>query len=186
LLDGASPDPLGDFDAINQELSLFNPKLSEKPQIVVLNKMDLPDAQERWPEVQQAMQAKHIPVMNISAIRSENVQELLRAVRDMLDTLSEPEEAPVQELVEITPEQDERAFRVLHLDDHSWRVEGIAIERAAKMTNWDYYEAGMRFQRIMQALGVTDALREAGVQEGDTVIIADLELVWGYENAIGE
>jgi GTP-binding protein len=54
------------------------------------------------------------------------------------------------------------------------------------MTNWGYYEAAMRFQRILQAMGIVDALREAGVVEGDTVYIDNLELVWGYENAFGE
>ena len=49
LVSGVSPDPIGDFDAINQELTLFNPALADKPQLVVLNKMDLPEAQAAWP-----------------------------------------------------------------------------------------------------------------------------------------
>jgi GTP-binding protein len=81
---------------------------------------------------------------------------------------------------------DEKAFRIVQEDDDLWRVEGIAIERAAQMTNWDYYEAAMRFQRILRAMGIADALRDAGVQEGDTVQIASVELVWGYENAFSE
>jgi len=51
------------------------------------------------------------------------------------------------------------------------------------MTNWDYYEAAMRFQRILRAMGITEALTAAGVAEGDTVMIGSLELVWGYDNA---
>ena len=54
------------------------------------------------------------------------------------------------------------------------------------MTNWDYYEAAMRFQRILKAMGIVEALREAGVEDGDTVQIVTLELVWGYDNAFGE
>jgi GTP-binding protein len=49
------------------------------------------------------------------------------------------------------------------------------------MTNWDYYEAAMRFQRILRAMGITDALREAGVQDGDSVQIGVVDMVWGYE-----
>jgi GTP-binding protein len=58
-------------------------------------------------------------------------------------------------------------------------VRGKRIERVVKMTNWDYYEAALRFQRILEAMGITQALEEGGVQEGDTVIIGDVELTWG-------
>ena len=65
-------------------------------------------------------------------------------------------------------------------------MEGVAIERVAQMTNWDYYESGLRFQRILGAMGISAVLREQGVQDGDTVLIGEVELVWGFENAIGE
>ncbi len=185
LLNGASPDPLGDLQAIQQELELFNPKLAEKPQLVVLNKMDLPEARARWPEVQAAVQAQGRPVMAISAVTREGVQEMLHRVQEMLEALP-PEVEPQEPLVEIAPEPDEKAFRVQRLGEELWQVEGIAIERAAQMTNWDYYEAAMRFQRILRALGIEDALREAGIQEGHRVQIGTVELVWGYENAFGE
>jgi Obg family GTPase CgtA-like protein len=97
----------------------------------------------------------------------------------------EPEE-PAETLPELTPPEDEQAFRILKLDDGLWQVEGVAIERAALMTKWDYYEAAMRFQRILDAMGISQALRDAGVTEGDAVRIADVELVWGYDNAFGE
>ena len=54
------------------------------------------------------------------------------------------------------------------------------------MTNWDYYEAGARFQRILKALGITETLRAQGVQDGDIVRIGDAELVWGYDNALDD
>jgi GTP-binding protein len=178
---------LGDFEAINQELLLFNPALSERPQIVVLNKLDLPQAQEQWPAVEAAMQERGLPVMAISAVTGENVQALLYRVQAMFDELPplEIDTGLTEDLaaeVAVSPEE-EKAFHIIAEDEGIWRVEGIAIERAAQMTNWDYYEAAMRFQRILRALGITDALREAGVQEGDTVQIGPIELVWGYENA---
>lgn len=187
LLGGDSPDPLGDFEAVNQELELFNPALLEKPQIVVLNKMDLPQAQAIWPQVEAAIRAHGLPVMNISAVTQQNIMPLLYEVQAQLDALPPPllPEA-VEELPEITPADDEKAFQIYPLADDTWLVEGVAIERAAQMTNWDYYEAAMRFQRILRAMGITDALREAGVKDGDTVRIGDVELVWGYENAFGE
>ena len=86
----------------------------------------------------------------------------------------------------LSPEANERAFSITRLEDDLWLVEGIAIERTAQMTNWDYYEAGLRFQRILSAMGITDSLREEGIEDGDRVQIGAVELVWGFENALGE
>lgn len=185
LVSGISPDPLGDFEAINNELVLFNPEIADKPQIVVLNKLDLPEAQAARPAFMAAIEAKGLPVFAISAATGENVQTLLYAVRAELDRIP-ADELPREELPEITPPVDEKRFEVFQVGDNKWYVEGIAIERAASMTNWDYYESAMRFQRILRAMGIASALRAAGVQEGDTVRIADAELVWGYENAFEE
>jgi GTP-binding protein len=187
LLNGDSPDPLGDFEAINQELVLFNPGLADRPQLVVLNKMDLPHAREQWPAVEAAMQARGLPVLAISAATRENIMPLLYQVQTLLDALPPLEDETLEnDLLALESPVDEKAFRIVREDDDLWRVEGIAIERVAQMTNWDYYEAAMRFQRILRAMGIADALREAGVQEGDTVQIAPVELVWGYENAFSE
>lgn len=186
LVGGDSPDPLGDFEAINQELDLFNPGLLEKPQLVALTKMDLPDAQDQWSEFAANIADKGYPVMNISAVAQQNIQELLYQVQGMLDALPVADELDEELLPEITPEEDEKTFQVFQLGDDVWYVEGVAIERAAQMTNWNYYEAAMRFQRILDALGIADILRAQGVKDGDTVRIGDVELTWGYENAFGE
>ncbi|MDI9547311.1 MAG: GTPase ObgE [Chloroflexota bacterium] len=183
LVSGVSPDPIGDFDAINQELTLFNPALADKPQLVVLNKMDLPEAQAAWPAFEQEIARRDLPVMSISAVTGENVEALLYRVQEMLDAAPAPEAEPLEELPEIAPAPDEKEFHVYLEGEGVWRVEGVAIERIAQMTNWDYYEAVMRFQRVLRAMGVTEALKAAGVAEGDTVAIGPVELVWGYENA---
>ena len=185
LLNGASPDPLGDFEAINQELTLFKPGLAAKQQIVVLNKMDLPEARAQWPLVEAAMVAKGLPAMAISAATGENVRPLLYRVQKMLAELL-PEVEPLEAVVEIMPRPDRRAFQILHPSAREWVVAGFEIERTAAMTNWNYYESGLRFQRILQALGVTEALRTQGVEDGDTVRIGAVELVWGYDNTLGE
>ena len=187
LLNGDSPDPLGDFEVINQEMTLFNPTLAERPQLIVLNKIDLPQAQEIRPLLQEALAQKGKSLLAISAVTGENVQQLLYQVKSLLDTLPPPVATEAAEpLPTLSPAQDERAFSVARLEDDLWLVQGAAIERAAQMTNWDYYEAGLRFQRILSAMGITDSLRQQGVQDGDRVQIGAVELVWGYENALGE
>jgi GTP-binding protein len=74
---------------------------------------------------------------------------------------------------------DDLAFTVDKIKPGVYQVQGKRIERAAAMTYWDYDDAVMRFQRILQALGITEALEKAGVEVGDTVFIGDIELEWG-------
>ena len=177
LLNGESEAPLADYNQINVELSLFDEKLGEKPQIVVFNKMDLPDAQARWPQVEAELQARGIKSMAISAAAHENVQalvqEIFRVMATLPDDLPVVEEVPVYELPE-----DEFAFEITHEADGIYHVTGKRVERAALMTYWDYDEAVARFQNILEAMGITKALEKAGVEVGDTVFIGDFELEW--------
>jgi GTP-binding protein len=83
------------------------------------------------------------------------------------------DELPTYEL-----DDDEPIFTIRQLNEHTYRVQGERIERAAKMTYWEYEEAVNRFQKILETLGITDALREAGVEVGDTVFIGRHELEW--------
>jgi GTP-binding protein len=175
LLDGASADPLADHESINEELALFDPELARKPQLVVLNKMDLPQAQSLWPSVKQAMNAQEQRAMSISAVTGEGVKEMLRSVAEMLASL--PKEEPATTEVKVFRPVEEEALTIIWEDD-AWWVRGAEVERVAAMTNWDLDEAVQRFQRIAEAMGLKAALREAGVQPGDTVRIGEAELEW--------
>jgi len=179
LLNGSSPDPMGDFQAINEELALFSPALAGKPQVVALNKMDLTNVAELWPRLRRSLQAKDVDPMAISAVTGEGVTPLLRRVAGLLETL--PPEPPESEAPAVfrVPE-DESAFTV-EKEGEGWRVRGTRVERVAQMTSWDYYEAALRFQRILEAMGISQALLEAGVQVGDAVTIGETELSWGEE-----
>ena len=175
VLDGADDDPLGHFDQINQELRLFKPTLADRPQIVVLNKMDLPDARDRWHKVQAAIHTRGLPAYAISAATGEGVRELMAQVGQSLSNLPrpepEPDEIPVFRLDE-TPE-----FTV-EWEGDGWRVRGERVERLAAQTMWEYHDAVQRAGRLLEAMGVIDALREAGVQPEDTVRIGSVELEW--------
>lgn len=179
LINGASENPLADYSQINAELALFDERLAEKPQIVVFTKMDLPDAQARWPEVERALKARGVEPMAISAATQFNIRALIGRIFALVDSLPQKQEAlpadamPVYELPEV-----EVPFVVTRESDRVYRVSGKRIERAARMTHWDYEDAVLRFQNILEALGVSKALEEAGVQPGDTVFIGDFELEW--------
>jgi GTP-binding protein len=76
------------------------------------------------------------------------------------------------------PVVEDKSFTIERTRDGAWRVTGAYIEKVVKMTRWEYYDAVMRFQRILEALGITEALRGRGVQEGDTVHIGEVKLEW--------
>jgi len=183
LLNGLSPDPVGDYQAINQELRLFNPALAEKPQVVALNKLDLPEVQAIWPAVADRLaDLGVIEPLAISAATGEGGPALLRRVAALLAELPTPTEpvvpeAAVPERVIGQPAED-KSFTITRDPDGAYHVHGPYIERIVKMTRWEYYDAVMRFQRILEALGITEALIARGVREGDTVRIGAIELEW--------
>jgi len=176
LLDGASSDPLKDWECINAELAHFSARLAAKPQLVVLNKMDLPEAQQRWPRVQAAMRVRGLPALSISAVTGQGTREMLYAVWKALQQM--PGEPPQAEEVRVfRAQEDEDAFEITR-EGKVLRVRGRRVERAAAMTDWSNSESVARFQRILKAIGVLDALAEEGIQSGDMVMIADHELEW--------
>jgi GTP-binding protein len=177
LLDGLSEDPLADYAQINSELALFDEDLGSKPQIVAFNKADLPFVKDLWPEYKQQFIEYGIePPVLISAVSGENVRKLLyEAARVLAET---PEPAPVAEMPVYRHEADPNEFTISREDDGAYRVSGAAIERAADMTYWQYDQSARRFQRIMEALGIDQALRDGGVKPGDTVLIGEHELSW--------
>ncbi|HSV86279.1 MAG TPA: Obg family GTPase CgtA, partial [Levilinea sp.] len=176
LLDGMSEDPLADYSQINSELALFNPALKERPQIVALNKIDLPDVQARWPDIELELKRRGVeePVA-ISAVAQTGLQPLLWRAAHLLETALQPR--AVEEIPVYRPAEDPEDFTLKRVAG-GWQVSGAAIERAASMTYWEHEGSVRRFQRLMATLGVEKALRSAGIQEGDTVYIGDFELEW--------
>jgi GTPase len=177
LLDGLSEDSVADYSQINSELSLFDPNLGKKPQIVALNKIDQPEVQERLPEIQKNFKKHKIELMTISALARTNTRELLIKAYQALQE-APPVEALEAPLPVYKPKEDPRDFVVSREGQNEWRVSGASIERAASMTYWQHDGSVRRFQKIMETLGIEEALRQAGVQEGDTVSIGDFELEW--------
>jgi GTP-binding protein len=114
----------------------------------------------------------------ISAATQENVNKLVGRMFSEIDMLPAPEPEADEEMPLYTLPEADVTFTVEPMGDGEFRVVGKRIERAAAMTYWDYDEAVYRFQRLLDTLGVTAALREAGVQEGDTVHIGAHELEW--------
>ncbi len=176
LIDGTSTDPLADFSQVNSELALFDEDLSRKPQIVAVNKLDLPSVAESWPELEKEfIKLGHKPFA-ISALTRTGLEPLLWAAYHALGEVEE--QPPLDEIPVYRMEEDPQAFDISRDPDGSWRLEGTAVERAAAMTYWEYDEAVRRFQKILEHLGIDEALKEAGAKNGDTVRIGEYELEW--------
>lgn len=181
VIDGSSEDPIQDFITINKELELYDEFLSKKPQVVVINKMDIPEVQEKADELKQQLQelAGHTRILTISAATQENVKELMNRLKKFVSVQPEPELPPPPEidLSKVGLESDRDDYEIMSDPAYpgQWRVNGAYIEQVAKMTHWEYPEAVERFGRQLMALGIADELTRRGAQEGDLVMVDEYD-----------
>jgi GTP-binding protein len=181
LVDGTAANPVLDFQQINAELSMFDENLGQRPQLVLITKLDLPEAQAAYEGLEKQFTALGYPVMGISAATQHNIPPLIAKLFQMYDALPAeaasfytPEEKPLYRL-----EDDPREFSILKLEEGVFEVKGKSIERATARMIWYTDDAVLRFQKILEVTGITAALEKAGVQVGETVIIGKMELEWG-------
>ena len=169
-------DPLEDFDKINHELEKYSARLARRPQLVVANKMDLPDARENFARLKDYVGQKGYDLVPVSAATGEGLQELMWKAYEMARDYvpDEPEEE-----IGALDEGDPDAFEIIKgAEDADYEIKGKNIERLVAMTNFNNDEAQYRFQLIWKRLKIEEALVEAGVQEGDTVRILDMVFVY--------
>jgi GTP-binding protein len=172
-------DPYEDFLQINNELKLYNYRLEERPQIVVANKMDIPDSQDNLEQFKKKVEERQLKVYPISAVTKKGTQELIYAIADLLDTIPETTfeqdvEEKIEEHVTYRFKEEEQGFSV-YKDNEVFVVEGERIEKLLKMTKFDYEESAIKFGRTLRKMGIDDALREKGAEDGDIVRILDFE-----------
>lgn len=165
-------DPLEDFDAITAELIAYQPDLADRPQIVVANKMDLAEARDAFPSLKETLEARGIPVYPVSAATQEGFVPLLRAVVAKLRDL--PESLRFEESGEIE-QGDMRAFTVEKSEDGVFVVDGPLVDRLLLKTDPDSVESMRHFQQQLLRNGVIEQLRRLDIQEGDTVVLGDVE-----------
>lgn len=174
VLDGSGRegrDPVSDFEAINKELSEFSGELSQRPQIVLVNKADLPEAQEAFPSIEAYMRERDIPVYLTSAAQHSGFDTLVYAIADRLKDIPVPE----IEVEEETPIEEPEAPFSIEKDGEVYVVSGPAIDRLMARVNLSDTQSLQYFQRMLIRRGVVKGLRRAGVNEGDTVRIGDME-----------
>lgn len=167
-------DPLDDYLKINQELREYKMNLSKRPQIVVANKMDMPQAEENLKRFKEKY--PDVEILPISALTKEHLNELLYKVADLLDvteSFSLLEDDETEEVVNYKFEEEEKPYTIRRDSDGVYVVEGAKLKKLFEMTNIENDTAMRRFARQLRSFGVDDELRRLGVKNGDTVRIFD-------------
>ncbi len=174
LIDGTRPDPACDVETLNSEMAAFNEALAGKRQVLVVNKLDLPEVRERRASLETALARETLPPLFVSAATGEGVDTLLRV---LLAALSEEEAEPAPEPVVLRPPARRPRFTVSG-GDHVYRVEGERAVAAIEMMGLESEEARQEVLRRLTRMGVVGALRRAGVQPGDRVRFGSVEMEW--------
>ena len=166
--------PIEDFYKINQELVKYNPKLSEKPQIIVANKMDLPQAEEWLIKIKEEFEPKGYEIYPVSAATREGINKLKFGIWEKLSTL-EIEYETFDEQMDITIDEPEIEDFTVKKENGKYIVEGPFIESLVYSTNFDDYDSLRYFQNVMREKGIVEELKKLGIQENDTVFILEYE-----------
>ncbi|WP_295250878.1 GTPase ObgE [uncultured Catenibacterium sp.] len=167
-------DPYEDYVTINKELGEYEYRLLERPQIIVANKMDGEEAEENLKKFKEKLGDQK--VFPIIAPIHEGIDAVLYAVADALETapdfFNQEEE---QESVLYTYKEEERPFSILNKGNGVWEVTGKKVERLVQMASFTTDDGFQRFALQIRNMGIDDALREAGCEDGDTVRLYDFE-----------
>ncbi|KYG31852.1 GTPase ObgE [Alkalihalobacillus trypoxylicola] len=169
-------DPFDDYQKINEELKQYNLRLLERPQLVVANKMDMPDAADNLNKFKEQLN-EDIQIFPLSAVTKQGIRELLLSIADKIE---ETPEFPLHEETEearvvYRHEKKETPFIITRASDGAFELSGAELERLFKMTDFSRDESVKRFARQMRGMGVDEALREKGAKDGDLVRIMKFE-----------
>ncbi len=174
IVDLTQNDPIKNYKIINEELKKHSERLSSTYQVIALNKIDAID-EELQKKYFNEFKKMSNDVFLISAATQENLSEFMHFISQKVDEIPKP-------IMEIEVEEDDGAcdnddssYSVYKVDKHLYVVEGGKIFRLANVTDGRNTEQLYRFQNILKSMGVFDALKEAGIQEGDSVKIGHLE-----------
>ena len=177
-------DPYEDYLAINKELESYNLRLMERPQIIVANKMDMPESQDNLTEFKKKLAANYdefeeLPaIFPISGLTKQGLVTLLDATAELLDKTPEfllYDESDMEEEAYYGFDEEEKSFEISRDDDATWVLSGEKLMKLFNMTNFDRDESVMKFARQLRGMGVDEALRARGAKDGDLVRIGKFE-----------
>lgn len=174
-------DPFDDWQKINAELEQYNAELASRPQIIVANKMDIPEAADNLKEFRDQVRKIHpdLEILEMSSLTRQGVQELLYKTADLLDQI--PDAPAVEEVAEQTErkiykldKKEDNSFTIRR-ENETFVVESEKIERMMKRMQLNSHEAILKLARTLRHMGVDDELRKRGAEDGTIVRIGDFE-----------
>lgn len=169
--------PIEDFYAINRELEKYSEKLSKRKQIIVATKMDIVQDVALCKELEELAKEKKMEFYKISSATGQGIKELMKRVSELLKELPKEDLIDITEKKVYTLDEDKDGFEITR-EDGMYVVDGPAVQRLMSRVNLEDNESFYYFQKCLDGLGVSEALKKAGVKEGDTVKIVDWELEW--------
>jgi GTP-binding protein len=175
LLDASAEDPLADYETVRRELALYDERLAAKPEIVALNKVDLPEARERAEALRDAFPSRQVFV--ISGATSAGVRELMQALMRVLqETAPKPEPTAIEQLPVLRPRGRDRIE--VEQTDGVFIVSGARAEEAALKLGASGEEALDELQDRLRKMGLEKVLRRAGARPGARLRVRDIEMEW--------
>lgn len=169
--------PVEDFKIINEELKKYSEKLSTRKQIIVANKADSLQNETLYKELEDLAKKENIKIFKISAATGEGLKELFKYVSETVKTLPREEIVEGDERVVYTLKEDRDEFEIIK-ENGEFIVQGPAVDRLMGRVNLEDNESLYYFQKTLRNLGIEEALKQEGVQEGDTVRFNDWEFAW--------
>ncbi len=165
--------PYEDYLTIRKELENFSPKLIQKPEIIIANKMDIESSKKNLEEFKQKVK---VPIYEVSAIQNRGLDEVLKALKELVkntkDEVLFPEE--VQESHVLYKFKKEKPFTIIK-ENNTYIIKGATVEKLFQMTNFNTEESFFRFSSKLRKMGIDDELEKMGIEEGDIVKILDYE-----------
>lgn len=165
--------PYEDYLTIRKELENFSPKLIQKPEIIIANKMDIESSKENLEKFKQKVK---VPIYEVSAIQNKGLDEVLKALKELVkntkDEVLFPEE--VQESHVLYKFKKEKPFTIIK-ENNIYIIKGATVEKLFQMTNFNTEESFFRFSSKLRRMGIDDELEKMGIEEGDIVKILDYE-----------
>jgi len=168
-------DPVEDYYKINKELKIYSEKIARRPQVLVANKMDLPEAAENYERLKELAKKEGIEIFPISAVTRQGTQELINRVAQVLDEYVEEPDTEEGVKVYDAQEEDPDKVTITRNDAGDFIVSSKSLNKLVAMTNFGNDEAVRRFQYIWRIKGIDKKLLERGIKEGNTVRIGEME-----------
>lgn len=164
--------PIEDYYLIKKELENFNKNIILKPEIIIANKMDMPNFKENLEKFQKEIK---LPIYPISALEEKGLDKVIFALSDILDNISKEkyEEEVISHVLYEFKDEDE--IKITHPKSNMWVIEGAKVEKLLKMTYFKTDDAFLRFAKELKNLGVDDLLEKQGAKDGDIIKILETE-----------